>query len=81
MKLSTISTPGPLGFSVLDSLVMLWLDTVLLSLLAVYLDLTVPQEFGQRLPPHFLCSMQWWKHQWSKWFPTAIAGGGMQQQK
>ena len=36
MQFNTIDTPGPLGFSLLDSLTMLWLDTVLLSLLALY---------------------------------------------
>eukprot|EP01043_Picozoa_sp_COSAG02_P005730 COSAG02_NODE_157_length_32999_cov_31.863647_14_plen_332_part_00 len=64
MNLSTINVPGPLGFSMLDSLKMLWLDTLWLSLLALYLDSVVPQEFGSYLPPNFLCTSRWWTHRY-----------------
>jgi hypothetical protein len=68
MSLSTIHVPGPLGFSLLDSLKMLWLDTLWLSLLAVYLDSVVPQAFGSHLPPNFLCTSRWWTHRYRQWF-------------
>eukprot|EP01043_Picozoa_sp_COSAG02_P054221 COSAG02_NODE_6106_length_3793_cov_2.481244_1_plen_788_part_00 len=68
MNLSTIHVPGPLGFSLLDSLKMLWLDTLWLSLLAVYLDSVVPQAFGSHLPPNFLCTSRWWTHHYRQWF-------------
>jgi len=77
MHLGNIDVPGPLGVSLLDSLKMLWLDTVWLGLLALYLDAVVPQEFGSQLPPNFLCLPQWWRRRYNVWFSREPVG--MQQ--
>ena len=68
MHLGNINVPGPLGVSLLDSLTMMWVDTVWLGLLALYLDAVVPQEFGSQLPPNFLCLPQWWRRRYKMWF-------------
>ena len=39
---------------------MLWVDTALYGLLALYLDAVVPQETGTHRPPHFLCMPRFW---------------------
>lgn len=65
---SNIDVPGPLGFSLLDALQMLWIDALWLGLLALYLDCVVPQEIGSQMPPNFLCTTQWWKHRYHSWF-------------
>lgn len=74
MNFANIHIPGPLGVSVLESLVMLWVDTAWLALLALYLDAVVPQEFGSQLPPHFLCLKPWWQQRYKMWFSKSDVG-------
>jgi ABC-type multidrug transport system ATPase subunit len=62
MHFGNMATPGPAGLSFAHAILMLWLDTLLWSALALYLECVMPQEIGATKPPHFLCLPSWWRH-------------------
>lgn len=59
-------TDSPSGFTFLNTLTMLLVDTVLYAVLAWYTNRVVPGEFGRPLPLHFPFTMAYW-------FPGRIA--------
>ena len=62
MTASNMHMPGPLGFSWFESVAMLWLDSALYLLLALYLDNVVPQEVGTHKPATFIFMPKFWRN-------------------
>lgn len=49
-------------FPMFASILMIFVDTLLYSLLAVYLDNVLPGQYGTRYPPYYFLMPSYWRH-------------------
>ena len=61
LSFSSIGVEGPLGLSVGQCLMMIWIDVFLYILLLLYLERAVPQGLWTAQPPWFPCTPRFWR--------------------
>ena len=61
LSLASISVAGPLGLSIAQCLMMIWVDVFLYVLLLLYLERVLPQGLWTPQAPWFLCSPRFWR--------------------
>ena len=59
LQFNNLTTKG--DFPPINYIIMLVVDIVLYFLLALYFDVVIPAEYGQRKPPHFIFMPSFWK--------------------